>query len=120
MDPITLAIASGLGSLGQEVIKDAYSALKAALQQKCGVDSDVLGAVDKLEQKPESNARQAMLQEEIINSGADQDKELLQLANSLIEQLKNIPGSKIDVRQDVNIRGNRNIVSGQGDVTVNE
>ena len=120
MDPITLAITTALGNLGQTVIKDAYDALKAALQNKFGADSDLVEAVEKLEQKPDSNARQAVLQEEVEDSKAAQDVEIIQFAESLIEKLKNLPGVQVEILQDVDIKGNRNIVTGQGDVTVNE
>ena len=120
MDPITLAITTALGNLGQAVIKDAYAALKGALQNKFGAKSDIVEAVDKLEQKPDSNARQAVLQEEVETTKAAQDLELIQIAGSLIETLKELPGVQVEILQDVNIKGNRNIVTGQGDVTVNE
>ncbi len=34
MDPLTLAVTTALANLGQEVIKDAYAAFKAAIQHK--------------------------------------------------------------------------------------
>ncbi len=120
MDPITLAITAALANLSQNVIKDAYVAFKAVLQDKFGVKSELVEAVDKLEEKPDSKTRQAMLQEEVASSKADQDPDLLQVAKSLIEQLKQLPGGKVDINQDVKIRGDRNIVTGQGDVTTNE
>jgi len=120
MDPITLAITTALGNLGQTVIKDAYDALKGALQQKFGADSDLVEAVDKLEKKPDSNARQAVLQEEIEVSKAAQSPELVRLAESLVEKLNGLPGAQVEILQDVDIKGNRNIVTGQGDVTVDE
>ena len=120
MDPITLAITTALGNLGQTVIRDAYDALKEALQHKFGADSDLVEAVDKLEQKPDSNARQAVLQEEIETSQANQDSELVMLAKSLVEKLNDLPGGQVEILQEVDIKGNRNIVTGQGNVTVNE
>jgi len=120
MDPITLAITTALANLSQTVISDAYQALKAALQQKYGVKSEVVEAVNKLEEKPESKARAALLQEEVLSTGAGQDEELLQLANTLLEELKKPSTGRTDMKQDVRIKGNRNIVTGQGDVTVNE
>lgn len=120
MDPVTLAIVTALGNLAQVAIQDSYTAFKAALQKKYGVKSELLEAVDKLEQKPDSKARQSVLQEEVANVKVDQDTELLKIANDLLEKLKELPGAKISISQDVNIRGDRNIVTGQGDVTVNE
>jgi hypothetical protein len=120
VDPITLAITTALANLGQEVVKDAYHALKAALQHKFGVNSELVEAVDKLEERPDSKARQAVLQEEVASVKADQDPELFQVAKTLSEQLNQISGGKIDIMQDIQIRGDRNIITGQGDVTVNE
>lgn len=120
MDPITLAITTALANLSQDLIRDAYTAFKAALQDKYGVNSELIEAVDKLEQKPDSKARQAMLQEEVAGSGAGQDPDLLQRANALLDQLKELSGGKVDINQDIKIRGDRNIITGQGDVTVNE
>ena len=120
MDPISVAITTALGNLGQSVIKDAYDALKTALQKKFGLDSDLSQAVEKLEQKPDSNARQALLQEEVETSKAAENQELLQLAGSLIEKLETLSGGQVEILQEVNIKGNRNIVTGQGNVTVNE
>jgi len=120
MDPVTLAITTTLANLSQDLIRDAYTAFKAALQDKYGVNSGLLEAVDKLEQKPDSKARQSVLQEEVVNSKAEQDPKLIQLANELLEKLKELPGAKINIDQDVKIRGDRNIVTGHGDVTVNE
>ena len=97
MDPITLAITTALANLSQDMIRDAYTAFKAALQDKFGVNSDLVEAVDKLEQKPEPKARQAMLQEEVASSGAGQDPDLLQRANALIERLKQLSGGKKEI-----------------------
>ena len=60
------------------------------------------------------------LEEEVANTKADQDPKLLQTANELLEKLKELPGAKVNINQDIKIRGDRNIVTGRGDVTVNE
>ena len=120
MDPITLAIVTALANLSQNAIQDAYTAFKVALQKKYGVKSELLESVDKLEQKPDSKARQSVLQEEVSTAKADQDADLLQTANELFEKIKELPGANIEILQEVNIRGDRNIVTGQGNVTVNE
>ena len=65
MDPITTAIIAALANLSKDVIKDGYNALKAALKKKFGSESDLVDAVEGLEKKPDSKARQAMLQEEV-------------------------------------------------------
>lgn len=116
MDPITLAITAALGRLGQTVIADAYAALKAALQNKYGIDSDLSQAVEKLEQRPDSEARRGMLKEEVEIAKAGQDPDLLKAAEALLAKLKDLPGGQTDINQTV--MGNRNIFSGAGDVTV--
>lgn len=120
MDPVTLAIVTALANLSQAAIQDAYTAFKAALQKKYGIKSELLESVNKLEQKPDSKARQSVLQEEVASTKADQDPKLIQAANELLEKLKKLPGTKLDINQDIQIKGDRNIVTGQGDVTVNE
>jgi len=120
MDPISLAIITALSNLSQTAIQDAYTAFKAGLQKKYGIKSELLESVDKLEQKPDSKARQSVLQEEIATAKADQDSDLLQTANDLLEMIKGLPGANIEILQEITIRGNRNIVTGHGDVSVNE
>ncbi|MGB8646710.1 MAG: hypothetical protein WCF84_15830, partial [Anaerolineae bacterium] len=67
MDPITAAIlaaiTAGLTAGSTDVAKtalvDAYTAFKDLLKRKLGDESDVVEAVEKIESKPESAARQA-------------------------------------------------------------
>jgi hypothetical protein len=99
MDPITAAIiaaaaagvASGTGEVGQQAVHDAYNGLKALLKQKFGAASDLAEAVDKVEQKPDSEGRRAMLQEEVVTAQAHQDPELKQVAETLLAQMEQEP-----------------------------
>ena len=92
MDPtITLilsALTTGatlmLQSALKEATKDAYQAIKRRLQKRG--TPDLTDAVAKLEAKPDSPARQAVLAEELEAAGAAQDEELLRLARTLLEQ----------------------------------
>jgi len=115
MDPITLAIIGALSKLSENVIADAYQALKAAIAQKCGVDSDVAKAVENLEKKPESTGRIETLKEEIVAAKVDQDTDLVKAANELIAKLKDFPDAQTIINQTV--KGNQNIFSGTGNVT---
>jgi hypothetical protein len=115
MDPITLAITGALAKLGESVIADAYQALKAAIAQKCGVDSDVTKAVENLEQKPDSTGRLETLKEEVVAAKVDQDPDLLKAANALLSKLKDFPAGQTIINQTV--MGNKNIFSGTGNVT---
>ena len=83
MDPITSAIVaalaagavSGLTQTSTTAITDAYQALKGLLAKKFGTGSQVAQAVDHLEAKPNSPARQGGLAEEIIAVQAERDSE---------------------------------------------
>jgi hypothetical protein len=107
MDPITTAIvaalaagaASGATEIGKQALVDAYGALKAALKKKFGPDSDLADAMHKLEQKPDSAGRKALLQEEVAASQADQDADLLAAAQALLEQIKTRPGGEQHIQQ---------------------
>lgn len=89
MDPITSAIVQALAiALGNNVIKDGYEALKAALKKKFGEDHDVVDAVNKLEKKPDSEARKASLQEELETAKVNDDPEIVKLAQELLKQIK--------------------------------
>jgi hypothetical protein len=107
MDPITMAITTALGNLGVSVINDAYQALKAALQHKYGVDSDLVEAVEKLEKKPDSTARKDTLQEEVAAAGADKDVEIMKAVEKLIELLTSTR-SEDSGSVNVNISGGEN------------
>jgi hypothetical protein len=96
MDPITGAIvaalaagvAGGAGEVGKQVIVDAYEGLKGAIKKRTGAESDVADAVEKLEEKPESQGRQMMLEEEVADADLTQDEELVAQARELIAALK--------------------------------
>src|SRR5262245_16819512 len=116
MDPITLAIIGALAKLSDNVIMDAYTALKAAIAHKCGVDSDLAKAVENVEKKPDSAGRKETLKEEVAAAKADYDPDLLKAAENLIAELKNLPDGQTIINQTVT--GNENIFSGTGNVTV--
>jgi hypothetical protein len=107
MDPVTSAIVAALaagvttsaGEVGKKVVVDAYEALKTAIKQKLGVDSEVVESVEKLEKNPKSAGRKATLNEEVTAAQLDQDPEIVSLSNSLLEQLKSQPGGTQLVQQ---------------------
>ena len=102
MDPITTAIVSALASdLTKAAIKNSYNALKNALKKKFSSESDLIDAVEKLEKKPNSEGRKATLQEEVNNAKIDDDPEILQLAQDLLDQLKEQPGGQQVIAQTI-------------------
>ena len=88
VDPITQALLTGVaeGAAGAVVdatlkgIGKAYQALKNAISKKCGTDSEVVTAIQKLEQKPDSEGRKITLAEEVETANLSQDATLEALA----------------------------------------
>jgi hypothetical protein len=106
MDSISAAIIAalkvGINDTGKVVIKDAYMALKRALQHKFGNRSQVVDTVVELEKKPDSSGRQTILQEEIETIKAVEDPQLKQLALSVLKKLGKTPeGRKIFEKYDI-------------------
>ena len=103
MDPIittiTTAIVAALANLSKDAIKDSYAALKAALKKKFGETSDVVDAVDKLEKKPDSEARKATVSDEVEIAKANDDPEILKLAQELLDKIKEQPNGQEIINQ---------------------
>lgn len=111
MDTITGALVtaatSGLTKVGTSAIVDTYNGIKTLIQNKYG-NTDLPDAVEKLEQKPDSQSRQGMVQEELETAGADKDQEMLELVNQLIESLKETPeGQKAIGKYNLNIQNSK-------------
>jgi hypothetical protein len=107
MEPITFTaivaalsagVATGAGKVVENTLVDAYRGLKATLKRKFGDDSEVVKAVDTVEEEPESNWRQGMLKEKLERAGADQDPEVRQAAEQLSELVKRQPGGEQHVQ----------------------
>ncbi|GCE28340.1 hypothetical protein KDA_38240 [Dictyobacter alpinus] len=96
LDLITAAIVAaistganaGLTEVGKTALTDAYHQLKTQLVNKFGQEGDVMQAVTHVEAKPTSAARQAALAEEIAAVKADQDHELLQIAQAMLQVIQ--------------------------------
>jgi Arc/MetJ-type ribon-helix-helix transcriptional regulator len=110
MEPITFTaivaalsagVATGAGKVVEKALVDAYKGLKATLKGKFGDDSEVVDAVDKLEQKPGSEARKALLQEELEAAGADEDDEIRQAAEKVRGLIKAQAGGEQHIQHAV-------------------
>ena len=120
MDTITTAIvaaiSAGVTKVGEQVISDAYNKLKELLAKKFGTKSKVVKAVKELEGNPKSTARKEVVREEVAAAKADQDQELLQIAQSLLKSLKALPGGAQIIQtatgdQNIQVAGDSNTVS---------
>lgn len=122
MDPITTAIlaalvagaTAGATDVGKKAIVDAYDGLKALIKMKFGVQSDLANAVANLEGKPDSEARQAMLQEEVATAQANRDTEILVAVKKLEEMLAAHGGER--VQKMLRSEGGEQIMRGRGGV----
>ncbi len=91
MDPVTLittALAAGAAAAAKngisEAVKDGYAALKRRIIERFGTKADVASAIGQVEQKPNSTARQSVLDEEVRLSGAHEDADLAGEAQALL------------------------------------
>ena len=119
MDPITTAILAAVAAVSSNAIKDSYSVLKALLKKKFGEESDLVEAVNKLEAKPQSKGRQATVQEEIEAVKANDDLEIVQLAQSLLEKLQEHPEGQQVITQTIsNVKVKYAATSGTGTANI--
>lgn len=112
MEPITFTavvaalsagVATGAGTVVENALVDAYNGLKTTLKRRFGDDSEVVKAVDTVEEDPKSDWRQGMLKEKLERAGADQDPEVRKAAEELRDQVERQPGGE---RHIMYARGN--------------
>ena len=89
MEPITAIVtalavgaAAGLKQTGEQMIKDGYGALKMLIQRRYTKVN-----LSLLEESPESQNRRAVIEEDLIKSGAHHDEELLLQAKKLLDMV---------------------------------
>jgi hypothetical protein len=105
MDPVSLALITAIGAGVTNSVTDAtkaslvagYTALKTRLLEKLsGMHPKVPQALTELEAAPTSQPRQAVLVEEIAATDLLYDQELLDLAQTLLQDIQPIAsGSQI-------------------------
>lgn len=87
MEPVTILVtamalgaAAGLKPTMEQAVKDAYAGLKKLIQQRyANVD------VEQLEKDPTSDTRKKLLEEELSQTQAQHDQEVLQQAKQLLD-----------------------------------
>ena len=90
MEPISLiltALVAGAAKAAGDTIPDAYTALKTLIKRKFESQgkSNSVTILDKYETKPEKT--KPLLEDELTEAGVDKDKEIIKLAQKLLEQL---------------------------------
>jgi hypothetical protein len=109
MDPVTTAILAalvagithGTTKVGENIISSAYESLKTVIKRKLGADSEVTVAIQTLEKTPESQARKAVLEEEILKVGADKDDDILDAARLLKEKISETPDGEKHIQNAI-------------------
>jgi hypothetical protein len=103
MDPVSVVVTAlvagataGLKPAAEQAVKDAYAGLKALIQRKWQQVS-----VGQLEANPTSEARQAVVKEDLAQTEAGKDRELLAMADKLLETVaRHAP----DVAQSIGVK----------------
>ena len=126
MDPINTIVAAVVAGsvaatkdVATQAVKDGYAALKALLVGKFGEKSDVADALEKVENRPDSEARQALLKEELESADASQDVELVQGAQAFLTLLKE-SGLAPGPSYQATLTGSGAIAQGEGAVAAGE
>jgi len=102
--PISLILAAlGAGALAGAkdtagtAVKDAYQGLKTLIKKK--FEGDVLGQA-MVDAKPEEiKQAEGLLKDKITKAGADQDQEIIKVAQDLLDQVKEQPGGQEIINQ---------------------
>ena len=81
----------GLKEVTRKGISDGYEQLKSLLLRHGNGEHDVADALKKLEAKPNSEARKAVLIEELESSGAAKDLAIQDQARLLLDLVKELP-----------------------------
>ena len=122
MDPITIIVtalvagaAVGSKDVAGQAVKDGYAALRALLVHKFGGQTDVAGALEEVEKKPDSEARQGVLKEELATAKAGQDAEVVRQAQALLDLLKE-QGLAAGTSYQATLTGSGAIAQGPGAV----
>ena len=120
MEAILGAIFGALTSLAEPAIKDAYEGLKSVIKKRFGNDSDVLEAIQELEAKPDSEARKAVVKEELDVISAGEDPDVVAAASQLVERIREVlpDGEHIINTVTQNVSGTGHLFTGTGDVNV--
>ena len=122
MDPLTViisALTAGAAASAKDVVgqavKDGYAGLKALIVRQFGQKADVEAALEGMEKKPDSQARQGVLKEELETAGAAQDAEVIRQAQALLDLLKQ-HGLVSGPSYQATLKGSGAIAQGEGAV----
>ncbi|MBB5062054.1 hypothetical protein [Granulicella mallensis] len=84
----------GLTDVAKKGVSDGYEKLKSAIKRH-SVTGDVADALEKVEAKPDSEPRRAVLAEELQGSRIGANDEVIAQANSLLNLVRALPGNNM-------------------------
>ena len=127
MDPVSVVVtalvagaAAGVKPAAEQAVKDAYAGLKTLIQRKWQHVS-----ISQLEANPTSEARQAVVKEDLAQANAAEDRDLLTAADKVLDAVaQHAPevAKSIGVRlEDIKSGGSlrvRDVVAGDAGVDV--
>jgi hypothetical protein len=123
MEPITSVVtalvtgaAHATKGVGKQAVKAGYLTLKTMTVKKFGDRGEVRDAIVQMEKRPDSEARQAVLKEELERAGADEDADLVGKAREFLDLLKQ-QGLSRGVSYSTIMTGSGAITQGPGAVT---
>ena len=122
MDPITLiltALTAGatdsIKDATSEAVKDGYNGLKALIQRKFSDNADATTVLEKYEKKPE--IWKAPLADELAQSRADQDQEIITKAQRLMAIIQ--PEQAAIGKFNIRFSNSRGVVIGENNQVTN-
>lgn len=128
MDPVTAAILAavvggvvkGAAGVAPKAVQDAYAGLRDLIRRKLGSESTVEAAITGLESKPDSSGRRAVVEEEVKESGAASDPEIVSAAEQLMQLISAMPNGESHVQKAIGNYIAQADRSGHAEVRVNQ
>jgi len=79
-------LSAGSGKAAEKAVAELFNTFISRLHQKAAEKSDAENALKAVESKPDSQVRQAVLKEELEALGAQEDYQLIELAQAVLKQ----------------------------------
>jgi len=118
VEPVSMIVAAVVAGaiaatkdVATQAVKDGYAGLRTLIVRKFGGKADVAGALEGVENNPDSEARKAVLKEELETAQAGQDDEVVRQAQALLDLLK-----EHGVAYHAELHGSGAIAQGEGAV----
>jgi len=89
IDLIVSSIVAALSEYrGITQVEDTYNILKQLIKKKCSNNNDVIVSIDRMEQKPRSNARKMELKEQVEENKLYEITDIVETAKKLMDKIE--------------------------------